>query len=367
VTAAALIALVVSLVFAATAPGLGRRLPPALATRTLVIGSVAVTASTIFVLAVVAFTWIGQLPGVAALGPWSSSALHHDSPIPADVAVGSGLLLALLGALTIRGVTRRGRALLEVHRTCRHLPGHRSLVVVKTDHLDAFTTLEPRGRIVVTTGLLDALEPVERRVVLAHETSHLRHRHPWWVLAADLAAVINPLLMATARTVAHCTERWADEDAAASVAERPQAARALARTALLMHRHGAARSSGALGVMTADVPGRVQALLEPPPRRRPAAVAALVGLVLVCALAAGAVQHLGERLFEHAGVEASSQHPVSTDTGASGQLSHPGIGLFSAQRPTLNPQWITWTPTSSARPVRAVQGAGDRPVAPASS
>jgi hypothetical protein len=38
-------------------------------------------------------------------------------------------------------------------------------------------------------------------------------------------------------------------------------------------------------------------------------VAALVGLVLVCALAAGAVQHLGERLFDHAGVGASSQHP----------------------------------------------------------
>jgi hypothetical protein len=106
VTTAALIALAVSLVFAASAPGLGRRLPPALATRTLVTGGVVVTASTVFVLAVVAFTWIGQLPEVAALGPWSSSALHHDSPIPAAVAVGSGLLLALLGALTIRGVVR---------------------------------------------------------------------------------------------------------------------------------------------------------------------------------------------------------------------------------------------------------------------
>ena len=112
-TTAALIALAVSLVFAATAPGLGRRLPPALAARALVAGSLAVTASTIFVLAVVAFTWIGQLPEVAALGPWSSTALHHDSPIPAAAAIGSGLLLALLGALAIRVVVRRSRALLD--------------------------------------------------------------------------------------------------------------------------------------------------------------------------------------------------------------------------------------------------------------
>ena len=326
-TTAALIALVVSLVFAATAPGLGRRLPPALATRTLVTGSVVVTASTIFVLAVVAFTWIGQLPEVAALGPWSSSVLHHDSPIPATAAVGSGLLLALLAALLIRGVVRRGQALLEVHRSCRHLPGDRSFVVVRTDRLDAFTTPEPRGRIVVTTGLLDALEPVERRVVLAHEVSHLQHRHPWWVLAADLAAAVNPLLVATARTVGHCVERWADEDAAALIAERPQVARALARTALLMHRH---RTASALGVMTADVPGRVQALLDPPPRRRPATVAALVGLVLACALAAGAVQHLGERLFEHAGAGASNQHPVRTAAPAPASGRPILIGSFRA-------------------------------------
>ena len=117
-TTAALIALAVSLVFAATAPGLGRRLPPALATRALVTGSLAVTASTIFVLAVVAFTWIGQLPEVAALGPWSSAALHHDSPIPAAAAVGSGLLLALLGALAVRVIVRRGRALPRGTQRC---------------------------------------------------------------------------------------------------------------------------------------------------------------------------------------------------------------------------------------------------------
>jgi hypothetical protein len=265
----------------------------------LVAGSLAVTASTMFVLAVVAFTWLGQFPEIAALGSWSAATLQHDNPIPGPAAIGSALLLPLLGAQAATVIVRRCRALLGVQRSCRHLPDNSSLVVVDAERADAFTTPQRRGRIVVTTGLLRALDPAERRVVLAHETSHLEHRHPWWVLAAELAAAVNPLLSLTARTVAHTVERWADEDAAVAVANRSLAARTLARTALLMHR-GPTVVPGTLGLMNANVPGRVQALLAPPPRRRPGTVAALVALVLICTLAAGAVQQLGERLFEHA-------------------------------------------------------------------
>ena len=52
---AVLVTMALSVLFAATAPALGRRLPPTLATRLLVTGSLAVSASTLFVLAVVAF------------------------------------------------------------------------------------------------------------------------------------------------------------------------------------------------------------------------------------------------------------------------------------------------------------------------
>src|SRR4051794_22224681 len=99
-----------SLLFAATAPALGPRLPPAVATRVLVTGSLAVTASTMFVLAVVAFTWVGQLPEIAALGPWSAVALKHDDPIPDLAAIGSALLLPLLGAQAVTIIFRRYRA-----------------------------------------------------------------------------------------------------------------------------------------------------------------------------------------------------------------------------------------------------------------
>jgi Zn-dependent protease with chaperone function len=303
---AVVLTLAVSLLFAATAPALGRRLPPAPATRVLVLGSLAVTASAIFVLAVVAFTWVGQRPEIAALGPWSTVALRRADPIPHSAAVGAALLLPLLAVQAGWCLARRCRALLAVRQSCRHLPHTDSLVVVDTDRPDAFTTPDRHGRIVVTTGLLRALDPAERRVVLAHETSHLDHRHPWWILAAELAAAINPLLAPTARTVAHTVERWADEDAATAVTDRRLAARTLARTALLMHQRPTRAPKSALGVLTADVPTRVQALLAAPPRRQPAAVTVLVTLALICTVGAAAVQHLGERLFEHAGTPTST-------------------------------------------------------------
>ena len=307
---AVVVAMVVSLLFAAIAPGLGRRLPPAVATRVLVVGSMVVTASTLFVLAVVAFTWVGQLPQIAALGPWSTATLRYDDPIPYPASIGATLLLPVLAAQATRLVVRRCRALLAVQRSCRHLPSSRSLVVVDSGRADAFTTPERRGRIIVTTGLLCALEPAERRVVLAHETSHLDHRHPWWLLAAELAAAVNPLLSRTACTVAHAVERWADEEAATAVDDRRVAARTLARTALLIHRRPRGVPATALGVLNANVPDRVEALLAPPPQRRPAAASALVALALTCMLAAAAVQHTGERLFEHAGT------PTHTTTAA---------------------------------------------------
>jgi beta-lactamase regulating signal transducer with metallopeptidase domain len=210
------------------------------------------------------------------------------------------VVLALLAAQGGRLVLRRLRALVAVCRSCRDLPGATGLVVVDSDAADAFTTPQRHGRIVVTTGLLRALDPAERRVVLAHEASHLRHRHPWWLLAAELAAVLNPLLGPTARTVAYAVERWADEDAAHAVADRRLAARTLVRTALLVPRGPVTLPGVGLGVLTADVPGRVEALLAPRPRRRPAAVGALVALVLSGVVAAVFVQQSGERLFEHA-------------------------------------------------------------------
>ena len=52
-----------------------------------------------------------------------------------------------------------------------------------------------RPHIAVSTGMLRALEPAERRVLFAHDRSHLYHRHDRHdrhLLAGALAAAVNP-------------------------------------------------------------------------------------------------------------------------------------------------------------------------------
>jgi Zn-dependent protease with chaperone function len=297
VRAAVIIAIAVSLLVAATGPALGRRLPPAAATRLLVAASVLVAGCSVFVTGVMAFTWIGQLPLVAAFGGWSAATLRSADPIPTEAAAASTVLLLPAAARWVVVVARRCAALIAAYRSCRHLTAAGALVVVDDQRPDAFTTPQPAGRIVVTTGLLQALTGDERRVVLAHETSHLLHRHTWWLLIADLAAAANPLLRPTARAAARCVERWADEDAATAIGDR--------RLAVLTRNPDLARTL-ALAATGGDVPSRVRALLAPPPPPRPVSVAALAALLLVLSAATVMVQHRGEQLFEHAG-----RHPVA--------------------------------------------------------
>lgn len=115
-------------------------------------------------------------------------------------------------------------------------PVHGDVTVLPDLGIDAFALPGPgrvRGRVIVTGGMLKRLRPGDRAVVLAHERSHLRHRHHWFLLAAELAATCHPPLRLLREAVAYCVERWADEDAAAAVGDRRRAATAIARTALL--------------------------------------------------------------------------------------------------------------------------------------
>jgi hypothetical protein len=259
-------------------------------------------ASGVFILAVLAFTWIGQFPLVAAQGAWSPTALRSDSPVPAGPAMMSSALVGLAAISVALTGARRAWALFEVRRSCRDLTVIGGLVVLDDARPDAFTTPQPAGRIIVTTGLLRTLAPQERRVLLAHETSHLTHHHAWWNLAADLAAAVNPLLRPAARAVATAVERWADEDAARIVGDRRLVAATLVRVAQLQSRFAGSTVTAAAGSAATggDVAARVRALLAPPPPRRPLAVTAVVAGLLVGVLPAVAVQHTGEGLFEHA-------------------------------------------------------------------
>lgn len=286
------------LAIAVAAPWLSRRLPPAVATRLLVTSAVVVASSGVIVGALIAFTWLAGLPDVIELGPWSAVALRERPPVPTGVAAGATALLAVGAGHAVTTLVRRLLAVRATRRNVRGLPHADRLIVVADDRPDAFSTPPPDGRVVVTSGLLHHLDPAERSAVLAHEESHLRHGHSWWVMAADLAAAVNPMLIPTARAVRDCVERWADESAAAWVGDRRLVARTLARTALLVH---AARTPGSvLAATQRSVPQRVQALLRPATPRRPAAVAGLVALLLAVGGATTVVERAGDAFLDHA-------------------------------------------------------------------
>jgi hypothetical protein len=107
VITAGTVVLAVSALFALAGPVLGRRLPPAAATRALVVGSVVAAAATGFVCCVAAFTLFGQLPQVAEAGRWSAQTVRESSPVPAVVAVAGGLLAATAAAYALLVLARR--------------------------------------------------------------------------------------------------------------------------------------------------------------------------------------------------------------------------------------------------------------------
>jgi len=278
--------LAVSALLGATAPWLGRRLPPATTVRLLTVAMVGVALASGFVLAVAGTLVVGQIPVVAAEGRWSARALASGLPVP--LAVGGVAAVAVAGLLlaALRRAALVGRDLVRAARTCRRLgPDVDGLVVIEDDDPDAYALPGLGGRVVVSTAMLRALPAAERRALLAHEAAHLAHRHHLWVQAASVAAAANPLLGPVARTVATAVERWADEVAAAEVDDRALVARALARAGLA--RTGARRRSRPLALAGADhaVADRARALLAGPPPRRRALAGALAALLLVVATA----------------------------------------------------------------------------------
>ncbi|WP_317621392.1 M48 family metalloprotease, partial [Streptomyces sp. CBMA123] len=110
----------------------------------------------------------------------------------------------------------------------RH-PADHPLTVLDDDRADAFALPgrlrrpgrggEP-GRIVVTSGMLRALNGPERSALLAHERAHLTGRHHVFLALAEHAADLHPALRPLRAPLGYHLERWADEVAAAQVGDR---------------------------------------------------------------------------------------------------------------------------------------------------
>ncbi|MEV7322360.1 M56 family metallopeptidase [Streptomyces sp. NPDC093970] len=263
--------LLVALLLPQVSAVIGRRVAPAPAARVLTCAAV---------LTAVATTWSLVLLATALLGfapPVIREAREDGHPLTAPVPGVIGLAACLALAVVVRRVRRAVRAERRTRRALRRLcaghPGDTELVVAACEVPKAFAIPGRPGRILVTSAMLGALAPAERRVLLAHERAHLRYRHGRLVTAATLAAAANPLLGPVRSAVTFLVERWADEQAATEVGDRVTTARALARAALST---GRARRSHALGFTDRAVTRRVAALQSAPlPSRWPTAAGVL--------------------------------------------------------------------------------------------
>ncbi|WP_066950599.1 M56 family metallopeptidase [Streptomyces lushanensis] len=244
------------------------------------------------------------LPPVAVLGELLEPLTAGPPAVTVALALTAGALL-LRHAVAVAAAAHRARG--ELRRARSATDGtDGELAVVRDGRPDAYALPGRPGRIVVTTGMLRALEPAEREALFAHERAHLRGRHHLFLTAVELAAHCHPALRALCEPLRYALERAADEAAAAAVGDRRLAARAIGRAALAA-RHGRdgeapgpPRPRAVLAATAGPVPRRVAALLGgaasgppvPPRTGRLIAGALLCCLTLSGATAVGAANDL---------------------------------------------------------------------------
>ena len=202
-----------------------------------------------------------------------------------DVAagVGAALLIAVLG----RAAWCAGTAVIRERR--RRVRQLRALALVGDDEqvpgatvLDhalpsAFCVGGRRHRVVVTTGLLSALEPAQLEAVLAHEHAHGRQRHHVTLLRCQiLFGILSPVFPGFRRGLGDVhlyAEMRADDSARRRVGARVLCA-ALAAIAQ------APVPAGTLAAAGGDVAARLDRLAEAQPALRTSARVAVSAAII---------------------------------------------------------------------------------------
>jgi Zn-dependent protease with chaperone function len=233
----------------------------------------------------------GIVYGLAPLGPTLPSALRAAAGTLAEGELpdlGLTHVLALLAALAL-ALRLVGVLLAVTVRTLRARQRHRDLLdllatpwpdVPHARVLDhplpvAYCLPGLRSRLVVSAGVLDALDPPAVKAVLAHEQAHLRERHDLVVLPFVAWGATAPFVrgMVCAQVaVAALVEMRADDVASAAVT--PKQLTGALRTV------GGAAPAAALSSFT-DALDRRLLRITSPPAPLPAAVRVLVRLAAV--------------------------------------------------------------------------------------
>jgi Zn-dependent protease with chaperone function len=214
---------------------------------------------------------LAQLHGVAERLAWCTNVIagHRGSFTPIGLVALGAVVAASASVVRVRVRQMRQRGPSD----------ERELAIIASDESIAYALPGRPGQVVVSTGMLRSLDLQERRVLIAHERSHLRRRHHRYIRLTELAVAAMPVLAALNGRLRFAIERWADEDAADEIGDRATVACAIARAAL------ASQSVPQPGLAIADagVVERVQIMLAGPSRRSPF-IEALLGVVIVAGL-----------------------------------------------------------------------------------
>jgi hypothetical protein len=240
-------------------------------------------------------------------------ACHRSVTAGLPVPPGAGWVAALaLAASVVRSVAtrRRSAAALGRLRVEPWLGRHRVEAGVDVVELPcaerlAYAVPGRPDQVVVSDGLLRALDDEEARAVLRHERAHLRHRHhDALTLARDLEAWLGWFRPArtSVATLRLAVERWADEDAGSASADaRPAVRRALVKTVAL--------AVGPVPTFTdaCTIAARLDALATTPPAPSvPIRLAATGPMLGLCAVVVGALA--GCAAVAHDGIDALVAH-----------------------------------------------------------
>jgi beta-lactamase regulating signal transducer with metallopeptidase domain len=279
---------------AAAARPLAAWLEPRRATWLLTAAAVILATASTMALALLVAWAAAAAPPLAVIGEYSAAVARRGDPHPVLTGVAAALLLTGLAVATAITARRRALALAAAYRRAARLrPGRHRVVVIPSPAIEAYAVPGWPGRIVLSAGILDALDDRGQAALLAHEQAHLAGQHHLFTTAARLAASANPLLLPLSRAVDYTTERWADERAAAATGDRRLVAVTIGRVALLATTPDpaalsiAGRPAGRVSLAWAGpVPRRVAALLAPPPRPRTVLLIAAAALVLLAGVSA---------------------------------------------------------------------------------
>lgn len=268
--AAALVAIVAGL--------LQRHLRPRVGALSLSVACAAVAAASVWALLTLVLGALAEISFVDRWTAWCPELYRADDHVAPLVGLTAG---ALLSAMAVRAVASARSA----HSTQRRLPEcEDGVLILDSKQPAAYAVPGRRGGIVVSTGMIDALEPPERVVLWAHERSHLAHHHHRYLIATEMAVALVPPLRRLADQVHLATERWADEDAACAVGgDRTLVARAIARAAIASVDH----HRTAMAIADTGVGERVRAMVEVDRRLLAPVIGGCAGLAIMISTLAG--------------------------------------------------------------------------------